>query len=85
MIILGLILAFRPPAFRPVLWIMDWCSSSWLILWIAGIVGNGVGGRRHYYSFDSLTAQRTCKAQVRTGPGALRGLDKSRNQSRALV
>jgi hypothetical protein len=51
MIILGLILALLGLLLSvPVLWIIGLVLLAvGVILWIAGAVGNGVGGRRHYY------------------------------------
>jgi len=51
MIILGLILAIVGLLLSvPVFWIIGLVLLAvGVILWIAGAVGNGVGGRRHYY------------------------------------
>ncbi len=51
MIILGVILALLGFLLAvPVLWIIGLVLIAvGVILWIAGAVGNGVGGRRHYY------------------------------------
>jgi hypothetical protein len=51
MIILGVILALLGFLLAvPVLWIIGLVLIAvGVILWIAGSVGNGVGGRRHYY------------------------------------
>jgi uncharacterized membrane protein len=50
-IILGLILALLGLVLSvPILWIIGLVLLVvGVILWIAGAVGNGVGGRRHYY------------------------------------
>jgi hypothetical protein len=51
MIILGIILAILGLVLSvPVLWVIGLVLIVvGAILWIAGAVGNGVGGRRHYY------------------------------------
>ena len=44
LLVLGLILSI------PILWVIGLVLVAvGAILWIAGSVGNGVGGRRHYY------------------------------------
>jgi Family of unknown function (DUF6131) len=51
MIILGVILALLGFLFAiPILWVIGLVLVAvGAILWVAGAVGNGVGGRRHYY------------------------------------
>jgi hypothetical protein len=50
-IILGVILALIGFLLAvPVLWVIGLVLIAvGVVLWIAGAVGNGVGGRRHYY------------------------------------